>query len=68
MNDQVLGTGVGALIIFLNVDRVLALIGLDKSIGLVLRLIVAAVAVVVIGWLYLRNRARGLAEPRPQPL
>jgi uncharacterized membrane protein YfcA len=68
MNDQVLGTGVGALIIFLNVDRVLALIGIDASVGLALRLIVATVAVVVIGWLYLRNRARGMAEPRPQPL
>ena len=29
MNDQVLGTGVGALIIFLNVDRGLALFGVD---------------------------------------
>ena len=51
MNDQVLGTGVGALIIFLNVDRGLALFGVDPSIGLALRLAVIALTVVVVAWL-----------------
>ena len=68
MNDRVLGTGVGALIIFLNVDRVLALLGVDKSIGLTLRLITAATAIVVIAWLYLRNRGRGVVQPGSQPV
>lgn len=58
LNDQVLGTGVGSLIIFLNVDRVLTLFGVDPSIGLTIRLVVAGLAVVVVGWLLLRGRAR----------
>ena len=58
LDDRVLGTGVGALIIFLNLDRVLALFGFDPTIGLVLRLIVVALAVVVVGWLFLRSRNR----------
>ena len=33
-DDQALGTGVGALIIFLNLDRALSLFGVDPSIGL----------------------------------
>ena len=61
MNDQVLGTGVGALIIFLNVDRSLSLFGVDPSIGLALRVLVVIAAVVIVSWLYLRNRSRRLA-------
>jgi uncharacterized protein len=61
MNDQVLGTGVGALIIFLNVDRALSLFGVDPSIGLALRVLVIISAVVVASWLYVRNRGRRLA-------
>ena len=48
MNDQVLGTGVGALIIFLNVDRGLALFGVDPSVGLALRLAVIALTAVIV--------------------
>ena len=63
MNDQILGTGVGALIIFLNADRALALFGVDASIGLVLRVIVIVAAVLIVGSLYVRkrNRVRRLA-------
>jgi len=61
MNDQVLGTGVGGLIIFLNVDRVLSLFGVDQSVGLGIRIVVAIAAVLVIGWLSLRNRSRSAA-------
>ena len=67
MNDQVLGTGVGALIIFLNVDRALSLFGVDPSIGLVLRLIVIASAGMIVSWLYLRNRSRRLSATGTQP-
>jgi uncharacterized membrane protein YfcA len=58
-DDRALGTGVGSLIIFLNVDRVLSLFGVDPSIGLTVRLVVAALAVIVVGFLLLRSRARG---------
>jgi uncharacterized membrane protein YfcA len=58
MNDQVLGTGVGALIIFLNVDRVLSLMGVDPSVGLGIRVVVIIATVLVIGWLFIRNRSR----------
>jgi uncharacterized membrane protein YfcA len=61
MNDQVLGTGVGGLIIFLNVDRVLSLFGVSPSVGLGIRVVVALAAVLVIGWLFLRNRSRSAA-------
>ena len=65
LNDQVLGTGVGGLIVFLNVDRVLALAGVDASVGLVLRIIVVIAAVVVVGWLLFRGRAsRSVAATR----
>jgi len=57
-DDQALATGVGGLIIFLNLDRGLSLFGLDKSIGLGLRLTVAALSVLVVGFLLLRSRAR----------
>jgi uncharacterized protein len=67
MNDQVLGTGVGALIIFLNVDRALSLFGVDPSIGFVLRLLVIATAAVIVSWLYMRNRSRRLAATGTQP-
>ena len=66
-DDRALGTGVGSLIIFLNVDRVLSLFGVDPSIGLTLRLIVAAVAVVVVGFLLIRSRARRAAEAAAAP-
>jgi uncharacterized membrane protein YfcA len=57
MNDRILGTGVGALIIFLNVDRVLSLFGVDPSLGLGIRIITIVAAVLVVGWLFLRNRS-----------
>jgi uncharacterized membrane protein YfcA len=57
-DDQALATGVGGLIIFLNLDRGLSLFGVDTSIGLGLRLTVAALSVLVVGFLLLRSRAR----------
>jgi hypothetical protein len=57
-DDQALATGVGGLIIFLNLDRGLALFGLDASLGLGLRLAVVALSVLVVGSLLLRSRAR----------
>jgi uncharacterized membrane protein YfcA len=61
-NDQALGTGVGGLIIFLNVDRVLALVGVDPSIALALRAVVIIVSIGIVGWLLLRSRSRNAAS------
>jgi uncharacterized membrane protein YfcA len=60
-DDQALATGVGGLIIFLNLDRGLSLFGLDASLGLGLRLIVVALSITVVAFLLLRSRARRAA-------
>jgi uncharacterized membrane protein YfcA len=61
LDDRVLGTGVGALIIFLNLDRALVLFGFDPAIGLALRVVVVGLAVAVVGWLFLQSRDRKAA-------
>jgi uncharacterized membrane protein YfcA len=55
-DDQALGTGVGGLIIFLNIDRALSLFGVDPAIGLPIRLVVVAASIALVGWLLLRSR------------
>jgi uncharacterized membrane protein YfcA len=55
-DDRALGTGVGGLIVLLNLDRGLALIGVDPSVALWVRLGVVVVSVAVVGWLLLRSR------------
>ncbi len=67
LDDRALGTGVGGLIIFLNVDRGLALFGVDPQISLGLRLVVAAVSAVIVGFLLLRNRSRRAAAAAGSP-
>jgi uncharacterized membrane protein YfcA len=67
LDDRALGTGVGGLIIFLNVDRGLALFGVDPQISLGLRLVVAAVSAVIVGYLLLRSRSRRLAAAAGSP-
>ncbi len=67
LDERALGTGVGALIIVLNLDRGLALFGVDPSVGLALRLVVAAVAAVIVGRLLLRRRSAGLAAAGSPP-
>jgi len=58
-DDQALATGVGGLIIFLNLDRGLALFGgVDRTVALGLRLAVAAVSILIVGALLLRSRSR----------
>lgn len=56
--DRALGTGVGSLIIFLNADRVLTLVGVDPSVGLLVRVVVVIAAVAIVGWLLVRSRTR----------
>jgi uncharacterized protein len=60
-DDQALGTGVGGLIIFLNLDRGLSLIGVDASTALALRVAVVGISIVVVGWILARSRARRAA-------
>jgi uncharacterized membrane protein YfcA len=57
-DDRALGTAVGALIIFLNIDRVLQLFGLDPAIAFGVRISVGVAAILVVGGLVLRARAR----------
>jgi uncharacterized membrane protein YfcA len=71
-DERALGTSVGALIILLNVDRVLQLIGVDSSVGLAARVAVVALSVVIVAWLLIRGRAarrdaaaRGAVEASP---
>ena len=67
-DDQALATGVGGLIIFLNLDRGLALFGgVDRTVALGLRLGVAAVSILIVGALLLRSRSRrAVAAPSGQ--
>ena len=67
MDERALGTGVGALIIFLNLDRALVLFGVDPSIGLILRLVVVVLAVIVVGWLLFQRRNARLAGAGSPP-
>jgi uncharacterized membrane protein YfcA len=67
LDERVLGTGVGALIIFLNLDRALLLFGFDPAIGLALRLVVVVLAVAVVGWLFFQGRNREVAAPGAGP-
>jgi len=63
--DQALGTGVGSLIIFLNADRVLTLLGVHPSVGLLVRVSVVIVAVAIVGRLAVRSRARKALADSP---
>jgi uncharacterized membrane protein YfcA len=56
-DERALGTAVGGLLILLNVDRVLMLLGLDSSVGFAVRAAVVVLSVVVVGWLLVRGRA-----------
>ena len=60
-NDRALGTGVGGLIIFLNVDRALSLFGVDASIGFGIRIVVIVASVLLMAWLLLQRRNRAVA-------
>jgi hypothetical protein len=63
-DDRALGTAVGGLIILINLDRVLLLLGFDAGFVTSVRLVVIAVSVVIILALIARGRAAsdGLAE------
>ncbi len=60
-DDRALGTGVGGLIIFLNVDRALSLFGIDPSISFAIRIVTIGASVLLVGWLLMRGRANGRA-------
>jgi uncharacterized protein len=58
-DDRALGTAVGALIILLNVDRLLVLLGMDASLVTTVRFIAIAGAAAIIALLIWRGRSRG---------
>jgi uncharacterized membrane protein YfcA len=68
LDDRALGTGVGGLIIFLNVDRALALFSVDASIGFGIRVVTVGLSALLVVWLLLRGRqAARAAVPGSQP-
>jgi uncharacterized membrane protein YfcA len=56
-DDRALGTAVGAIIILLNVDRLLLLLGMDAALVTSVRLFAIAAAAVIIALLVWRGRA-----------
>lgn len=65
-DDRALGTAVGALIILLNVDRILLMVGVAPEVVMTVRVVVVAVSAVIVGVLIARGRARPSMEV-PQP-
>lgn len=61
-DDRALGTAVGALIIVLNIDRLLLLFGADAAIVTMIRLAAVGTAVAIIGVLVWRGRASRSVE------
>jgi uncharacterized protein len=66
-DDRALGTGVGGLIIFLNIDRALSLFGVEPSIGFGIRIVTIVLSIALVGWLLLRSRARTPTATGSQP-
>jgi uncharacterized membrane protein YfcA len=58
-DDRALGTAVGAIIILLNIDRLLVLLGMDSSLVTGVRLFAIVSAAAIIALLVWRGRARG---------
>jgi len=56
-DDRALGAAVGALIILLNIDRLLVLLGLDSSYVMTIRVIAVAAGACIVGLLIWRGRA-----------
>lgn len=56
-DDRALGTAVGAIIILLNIDRLLVLLGMDSSLVTGVRVFAIASAAVIIAMLVWRGRA-----------
>ncbi len=61
-DDRALGIAVGALIIVLNVDRLMVLVGIDGGIVTTARLMAVVAALLIISALVFRGRARRAAE------
>jgi len=64
-DDRALGTAVGGLIILINLDRVLLLLGFDSGLVTAVRLVVIALSLVIIVALVSRGRARTTAVGSP---
>jgi uncharacterized membrane protein YfcA len=61
-DDRALGIAVGALIIVLNVDRLMLLFGIDAGVVTTVRLVAVAAALLIVAALVFRGRAGRAAE------
>lgn len=61
-DDRALGIAVGALIIVLNIDRLMVLFGADPAVVTTVRLVAVASAVAIVGILIVRGRVSGSSE------
>jgi len=68
-DQRALGASVGALILLLNVDRVLGLLGVQADVLFVVRVAVVIAAALIVGWLLVRGRsaARRTGSPEAEP-
>jgi len=65
-DDRALGTAVGALIILLNVDRLLLMLGMAAEQVTAVRVVVVALSALIVGVLIARGRST--RQPRPVTL
>jgi len=65
-DQRALGASVGALILLLNVDRVLGLLGVQADVLFVVRVGVVIAAAVIVGWLLMRGRSAGRRTGVPE--
>jgi uncharacterized membrane protein YfcA len=61
-DDRALGMAVGALIIVLNIDRLMLLFGIDAGVVTTVRLVAVAAALLIVAALVFRGRAGRAAE------
>jgi uncharacterized membrane protein YfcA len=64
-DEGALGTAVGGLLIFLNLDRGMSLFGVEPAYGLVLRFVVVSVSVVIVAFRLWRRRATSILRGSP---
>lgn len=66
-DDRALGASVGGLIILINIDRLLLLLGFDTAAVTIVRVVVIALSVLIILGLIVRGRASTRAEMGAEP-
>lgn len=67
-DQRALGAAIGALILLLNVDRVLGLVGVEATTLFAVRIGVVIASAVVVGWLLVKRRMSRDEEPPEEAL